>query len=249
MQSLQSIMLSAQHLKRAIPDQFKPVPKIWNCSFGNITTHDIEDELFHTYGHTNATDISKIDETIKTLWDPTKPIEMHLEQIMDAQIFDPCKHIPTMAHHVCIGKHHKYRFFNELCDFHHQHNTHNIDWSKLKNLGHCMDRTRTLPAFFGKYNLCHHYNRWCLHIHLQHSCGQPCCSTCPWQCYIEPILGDWSNHAKGYECHHTRTTIDQAPNEVLQFTCNKTDMPPLHLYMLCLTHNGPLHHHLRLNPH
>ncbi len=45
------------------------------------------DELFHTYDHATATNISKIDDTIKTPWDPTKPIEMFFKQVEDAQIF------------------------------------------------------------------------------------------------------------------------------------------------------------------
>ncbi len=63
-------------LDKAIPDQFKPVQQIGNCGFGNHTAQQIVDELFHTYGCATATDISKIDDTIKILSDPNSPIEI-----------------------------------------------------------------------------------------------------------------------------------------------------------------------------
>ncbi len=70
------VVLSSQHLTR-------PFQQIGNCGFGNYTAHDIVDELFHTYGWATVTDISKIDNTNKTLWDPNKPIEMRFKLIKD----------------------------------------------------------------------------------------------------------------------------------------------------------------------
>lgn len=48
---------------------------------------------FHTYGHDTATDNAKIYNTIKTPWDPIKPIEMIFKQIEDAQIFALCANL------------------------------------------------------------------------------------------------------------------------------------------------------------
>ncbi len=59
-------------LDKAIQDQFKPVKQIGNFGFGNHIAWVIVDALFYTFGHAAVTDISKIDSTNKTPWDPNK---------------------------------------------------------------------------------------------------------------------------------------------------------------------------------
>ncbi len=53
-------------LEKDFPEQFKPVQQIGNHGFGNHIAHEIVDELFHTFDHTNTTDISKINDSTKT---------------------------------------------------------------------------------------------------------------------------------------------------------------------------------------
>ncbi len=53
-------------LDKGIPDQFKQVQQYGKHGVGDCASHAIIDVLFHTYGCAAATDISKIDNTIKT---------------------------------------------------------------------------------------------------------------------------------------------------------------------------------------
>ncbi len=73
-------------LDKATSHQLKPVQRTCYCGFGNCNFHVIVDELFHT-DYATAIDMAKIDDTIKTPWDPNKPIKMLVKQIDDTQIF------------------------------------------------------------------------------------------------------------------------------------------------------------------
>ncbi len=128
-------------LEKAIRDQFKPVQQIGNCGFGNHTACEIIGNLFHTCGCAIATDIAKIDNTIKNPWDPNKPIEMLFQQIEDVPIFALCANLGYNLHHLIMYALNNITntgiFCNELQDFYCQHNTNEIDWSSLINLLYC----------------------------------------------------------------------------------------------------------------
>ncbi len=75
------VVLAVQHLTKLLQINFKQCNKLEIVVWETTLPKKLVDELFHTYDH--ATD-TKIDDTIKTLWDPTKLIEMLFKQIEDA---------------------------------------------------------------------------------------------------------------------------------------------------------------------
>ena len=144
-------LLLTQHLIK----QSQPLQQIGNYGFGNCIAHEIVDKLFHTYGCRTVTDIAKIDDTIKTTWDPNKPIEILIKQIKHAQIFAICTNLTYDFPHLImyalnnITNTGVFEMNYVTHDFYHQQHTHNTDWPMFKTLGHHLDRTRTLPTLLG----------------------------------------------------------------------------------------------------
>ncbi len=68
-------MLSVQHLTEPSQNSLNQCNELEKCGFGNRMAHDIVDELFYKNDFATATDISNINATSKTPWDPNEPMK------------------------------------------------------------------------------------------------------------------------------------------------------------------------------
>ncbi len=175
-------MLSIQHSIKP----FQINSKLW---FWKLTVCEIVDKLFHTYGCATATEITMVDDAIRTPWDPNKSIEF-FNQIEDSQVISFCTNLGNNLPCVIIYALNNITNTGVFWDEQKTSitNTTPIPWLDhiLIILGNYLERTRSLLALLRKHNICQHCNKWLFCLYIQHTCCQPCSSTCTRQCCHKP---------------------------------------------------------------
>ncbi len=197
------VILSAQHLKKVFQIKLNLYNKLEIVVFETTQSmklcpcncvHEIVDELFHTYDHATATNISKIDDTIKTPWDPTKPIEMFFKQVEDAQIFalraNLGYELPLLNIYVLGNITYADVFWDDLHNFCCQHNTHNVDWPKFKQFGPLIQQNKNTTNVLWEVQLVRTLQQMMTPFPPSTQLWAILLFNCPQQYYYDLILGD-----------------------------------------------------------
>jgi len=87
-QTLKSLLL------KCFDDKYFTSLKNTYTGFSNVTTLDILNHLYSSYGRIKATDLKTNTESMSTPWDPSNPIENLFKQIEDGQHYANCGHVP-----------------------------------------------------------------------------------------------------------------------------------------------------------